>query len=210
VGKHDDEHLRRFVRARHRGDAGEARRCWEELVISFHDRMDGLVGLAHRGALNADEHELAVAEALGRFSDRLAHTFEGTTMGELVNATKQLARYAALDVQRRAIRDRERSGGSLDAPAPAEDGEGDRPGRLEADEARRAYEQEMERVEIREFLTWAIPQLKGNRRRAAELFLSGAPTRDIMSELDVSEANAHQLIHRALKDLRNLKEQYDA
>jgi hypothetical protein len=77
VGRHDDEHLRRFVAARRDGDAAEMRRCWEELVIAVHDRMDGIVAATHQGRLNDEEHEQAVQLALVRFSSRLIHTFAG-------------------------------------------------------------------------------------------------------------------------------------
>ncbi len=43
VRRYDDEHLRRFLLAREAGDAAGMRRWWEELVIDFRDRMDGLV-----------------------------------------------------------------------------------------------------------------------------------------------------------------------
>src|SRR5690349_2700108 len=80
------------------------RRWWEELVIDFHDRMDGFVAAAHRGRLDADEHELAVQLALTRFSTNLVNTFDGVSMGELVNASKTLAGFIAIDVQRAAVR----------------------------------------------------------------------------------------------------------
>ena len=54
------------------------RRWWEELVIDFHDRMDGFVAAAHRGRLDHDEHELAVGWALAKFSTNLVSTFKGT------------------------------------------------------------------------------------------------------------------------------------
>ena len=57
VGRHEAEHLRRFLDARARGDAAAMRRWWEELVIDLYDRVDGLVHAAHRGRLDAREHE---------------------------------------------------------------------------------------------------------------------------------------------------------
>ena len=50
VGRHEAEHLRRFLDARGRGDAAAMRRWWEELVIDLYDRVDGLVA---RGAPRA-------------------------------------------------------------------------------------------------------------------------------------------------------------
>ena len=40
MGRHEAEHLRRFLDARGRGDAAAMRRWWEELVIDLYDRVD--------------------------------------------------------------------------------------------------------------------------------------------------------------------------
>src|SRR3954447_19841463 len=116
VADHAEEHLRRFVAARRAGDAAGMRRWWNELVIDVRDRMDGFVATTHRGRLDDDEHELAVAMALARFANNLIATFQGVSMGELVNATKTLARGICIDVQRRSVRARRLEGPSLDAP----------------------------------------------------------------------------------------------
>ena len=68
VGKHADEHLRRFLAARDAGDAAGMRKWWDELVVDFYDRIDGLVYATHKGRLDDDEHELAVQLSLARFS----------------------------------------------------------------------------------------------------------------------------------------------
>ena len=115
VGNHADEHLRRFLAARRSGDAAGMRQWWEELVIDFRDRIDGLVAATHKGRLDDDEHELAVQLALIRFSSNLVNTFDGVSMGELVNATKTLSRGICMDVQRRSIRERRHAGPSLDS-----------------------------------------------------------------------------------------------
>jgi hypothetical protein len=164
VGKHADEHLRRFLAARDRGDAPAMRQWWEALVIDFFDRIDGFVAAAHKGRLGDDEHELAVELSLARFTTNLVHTFSGTSMGELVNATKTLAQHICIDVQRSAIRERERRAGSFD------DGWDD-PNRAwarwETDESHRRHEAEQTAGEIRDFLAWALPQLGSDRRRVS-------------------------------------------
>jgi DNA-directed RNA polymerase sigma subunit (sigma70/sigma32) len=209
VARHDDEHLRRFLAARRRGDADEMRRWWEELLIDFVDRMDGLVAIAHRGRLDHDEHDLAVAMSLTRFSTNLITTFNGTSMGELVNACKTLARGICMDVQRRSIREHAREGPSLDAgwdldredePAPV----------WEADEAARRFESFERSAEALDFLEWALPQVSDDRRRVLELTFHGAEVPDIAGELDITKDNAYQLRSRGMRDLKKLKEQYDA
>src|SRR4051812_48468357 len=110
-----DEHLRRFLTARRAGDAAGMRTWWEALVIDFHDRMDGLIYATHKGRLDDDEHVLAMQLALTKFSRRLIETFRGTSMGELVNATKTLCFGVCVDVQRSSIRARKHEIDSLDA-----------------------------------------------------------------------------------------------
>jgi hypothetical protein len=208
VGRHADEHLRRFVAARERGDAGEMRRWWEELVVDFFDRMDGLVAAAHRGRLDAGEHELAVQMSMARFSGNLVTTFDGVSMGQLVNACKRLARGICIDVQRGSIRARRHAGPSLDAGWAAT-GE-DRPApRWEADAAVRSFERDERSGEIRDFFDWALPQLAGDRRRVLELTRHGATLPEIMAELAITRDNAYQLRSRGVKDLRKLRELYD-
>ena len=207
VGRHADEHLRRFLAARDHGDGPAMREWWGELVIDFFDRIDGFAYAEHRGRLNDSEHELAVSMALTRFPGNLIQPFAGHSMGELVNATKTLVRGICIDVQRSAERDRERRGGSFD------DGwnEPDRgPARWESEESYRRHEAAETSAEIRDFLGWALPQLGADRRRVLELTFEGAELPEIMAELAISRDNAYQRRSRGLKDLAKLKERYDA
>jgi DNA-directed RNA polymerase specialized sigma24 family protein len=209
VGRHEAEHLRRFLDARARGDAAAMRQWWEELVIDLYDRVDGLVHAAHRGRLDDREHEDAVGLSLARISERLIHTFRGESMGELVNATATLARGICIDVQRASVRRRRHEGTSLDAgwdadvedrPAPA----------WEAAEATRRFDAADRGENAQAFLDWALPQLQDRRRAVVTLTLHGAELPEIMAELGLSRDNAYQLRSRGLKDLRQLKERFDA
>ena len=208
VRKHEGEHLRRFLAARRKGDAVAMRRWWGELVIDFRDRMDGLVWLAHRGRLDDDEHELAVQLSMVRFATRLIDSFEGGSMGELVNASKTLARGIAIDVQRRSIRRRSREGRSLDAGWDA-DAEDRAMRSWEADEAVARLDAEERSADVREFLGWALPRLLDERRRVVELTHQGATIPEIMAELGISQNNAYQLRSRGMRDLGKLKRRYD-
>jgi RNA polymerase sigma factor (sigma-70 family) len=201
VGRHDDEHLRRFLAARDRGDAAAMRQWWEKLVIDFYDRMDGFVAAAHLGRLDAEEHELAVGLALARFSNRLMHTYTGTSMGELVNATKTLARGICIDVQRMSVRARRYEAASLD--------EEERPA-WETGESLRRHDDEERSAEVRDFLDWALPQIGEARRRVLELTFDGAELDEIVQELGISRDNAYQRRCRGMKDLAKLKERYDS
>ena len=206
MARHDEEHLRQFVAARKRGDAAEMRRCWEELVVDFYDRIDGLVGVTHRGRLDTEEHDLAVAMCMARFSQRLVHTFEGVSIGELVNACRTMAQWICSDVQRKSVRDRRHDAGSLDAgwdeAAPG--------GGWEAEAAERRFRDEEAAAEARDFLAWALPQLKEEWQRVLELTIHGAELPEITEELGISRDNAYQRRSRGLCALRRLKEEYDA
>lgn len=209
MGRHEAEHLRRFLDARGRRDAAAMRRWWEELVIDLYDRVDGLVHAAHRGRLDDREHEDAVALSLARISERLIHTFHGESMGELVNASATLARGICIDVQRASIRRRRHEGASLDAGWEAD--LEDRPAPpWDAGEATRRFEAAGRGADAQAFLDWALPQLQERRRAVVELTLHGAELPEIMQELGLSRDNAYQLRSRGLKDLRQLKERFDA
>ena len=177
-------------------------------MISLFDRMDGIVATTHRGRLDDEEHELAVQLALVRVSERLVHTFAGTSMGELVNATKTLARGICIDVQRSAVRARRRSR-SLDAGWNAD--ADDRPSAVwEADEAAARFEQAEQDADAQAFLDWALPQLRGRRRDVVERTFHGSELPEICEELGLTRDNAYQLRSRGLKDLAELKEAYES
>jgi hypothetical protein len=210
VGRHDDEHLRRFLAARDRGDVVEMRRWWDELVIDFFDRMDGFVAVAHKGRLNDHEHELAVQNSMMRFSENLINTYEGASMGELVNACKQLASFICIDVQRASIRGRKGAGESLDDGWNLDSEDRQSPP-WEAAEAWDRLDREQRGSETRDFIDWALARMGDERRRRVlELTFEGASITEIREELAVSQANAYQLRTRAFRDLTKLKEQYDA
>ena len=184
---------------------------WNQLVIDFFDRMDGFVGAAHKGRLDDEEHELAVQLSMARFSRRLIDTYEGVSMGELVNASKTLARGICMDVQREAMRRHDHEETSLDAGWEA-DGDGPPAGGgwRDAEEAERRHQRDERSSEILDFLAWALPRVAETHRRVLELTIDGAELDEIAAELRISKANAYQRRHRGIKDLKQLKEQYGA
>jgi hypothetical protein len=209
VGRFDEEHLRRFLAARERGDVTGMRRWWHELVIDIFDRMDGLVAVTHKGRLDDGEHEIAVQLCMIRFATNLMTTFEGTTMGQLVNACRTMARGICIDVQRSSVREREHRGPSLDAGWNAEPGE-QGASAWEAEEAVRRVERDERRAEVEDFLAWAMPQIGQDRRTVLELTFQGAEIPEIVGAMGITRDNAYQLRSRGLRDLTKLKEQYDA
>jgi len=209
VANHDEEHLRRFLAARRRNDAQGMRRWWEALVEDFYDRMDGFVAAAHKGRLDDDEHELAVTLSMMRFSENLVTTFDGVSMGQLVNACKTLAHNICIDVQRKSMRDHRLEGPSLDTGWEADADERAVP-QWEAAESARRFEAAARGADVRDFLDWALPQIKEERRRVLELTFFGAELVEIADELGITKQNAYQRRTRGFQDLKKLKERYDA
>ena len=210
VGRYDEEHLRRFLHARAQGDATGMRRWWDELVVDFFDRMDGFVAASHRGRLNDEEHELAVQMAMIRFSTNLITTFEGISIGQLVNACKTLARGICMDVQESAARRRKHVGFSLDEGWDAADADDELPPGWETDEAFRRLDADERSRDVVAFLAWAMPKLNEKHRDVLELTFEGHDSTTIAGRLGISGNNADQRRSRGMKDLRKLKEQYDA
>lgn len=200
VGRHDDEHLRRFVAARNAGDTDAMRQWWEELVITIFDRMDGLVAAAHKGRLDDDEHDQAVSLALSRFTFKLIHTFEGVSMGELVNATKTLASYICMDVQRASMA---KKTVSLDHGWDADD-DGSSSSAWEAVESQRRFELDEHTRDMDAFRDAAMAQLPPRQREVVDLTFQGAEIDEICDQLDLTRDNAYQLRSRGLRKLAQL------
>jgi RNA polymerase sigma factor (sigma-70 family) len=215
MASQDEALLRRFVACREAGDAGGARRWWEELVTLNYDRVAGMVAVWRGGReLRPDERDEATQRALLKLWRNMVETFTGTTMGEWVNATRTCVDFACRDVQRRAARETRRLK-SLDEPASARghDGDDDRGAydwALEA-ERRRREQREREARDAADFVTWALPRIADERRRLVlQRTLEGVPAEEIRHELEVTRDNLYQLRSRGLKDLAKLKELYDA
>ena len=213
VGRHDDEKLRRFLAARRAGDEAAARRWWEELLTDNFDRVRGMVALQSRGHLSRDEQQDALQRALIKLANNMIATFRGTSMGEWVESTRTLVKFACMDTQRRAaaISKHER-------PLEQNRGDDEDSGRWDAnvyaaieDQRREQESAEQDADAMRDgqaFLDWAVPQLSEKRRAVIELDRDEVPVEQIQQRLDVSRDVVHASRSRALKDLANLRDQY--
>jgi RNA polymerase sigma factor (sigma-70 family) len=213
VARHDDEKLRRFLAARRAGDAAGARRYWEELLTDNFDRIHGMVVLESRNHLSYDEQQDALQRALIKLANNMIETFQGSSMGEWVNATRTLVKYACIDTQRReqTISRHERS---LDAPGRGDDDAG----RWDADvyaaieKERRERESDEQAADAlgdyQAFLDWAVPQLSPKLRAIIELDRAGVPVNEIQKRLGVSRDVVYQSRSRAVKQLAKLREEY--
>ncbi len=213
VPRHDEHTLRRFLAARRAGDAAGARRWWDELVRDNFDRVRGMVILRSRGHLSAVEQEEALQRALIKLSNNMIHTFNGSSMGEWVNATKTLVFGACVDTQRR-----EKAASGHRARLDATDDSGDETGQLDRTVYRALEEQRREQeadeqdadddAQARDFLDWAVPRLSDKRRAVIELDRQDVPCEDIQKRLGVSRDVVYASRSRALKDLAKLREEY--
>ena len=124
VGLRDEQLLRKFVACRDAGDGDGALHWWGRLAEANLDRVRGMVDVrASRYGLSADEREEAVQRALVKLWHKMVATFRGATMGEWVNATKQLVEFVCMDVQRRAAKQSARET-SLDTRGDDSDDDG--------------------------------------------------------------------------------------
>jgi RNA polymerase sigma factor (sigma-70 family) len=203
VGLSEEELLRRFVACRDTGDGDGALRWWGDLVEANFDRVRGMVDVrASRYGLSADERQEAVQRALVKLWHKMVASFDGTTMGEWVNATRTLVDYVCRDVQRDAARrsQRETAIGGRAEDREADDWTGDRL-------ARERHGREEERADAAGFVAWALPRLGDDRRRLVlQRTLEGAPGDEIAGELGVSMDNLYAIRSRAVKDMRGLRD----
>jgi DNA-directed RNA polymerase specialized sigma24 family protein len=208
VGLREEELLRRFVACREAGNVADATRWWDELAAAGFERVRVMVDRrAGRYGFSYDEREEAVSLALRKLWERMGTTFVGTTMGEYVNAMKQLVEYACQQVQRAAAQRRERET-TFDPWAPDDEaGNPDWKGNRSAQER---WRRDAEKGEAAEFIAWAVPQLEERRRRVMERSLDGVKAPEIAGELGVSMANLYQLRSRALKDLAKLRGDWES
>lgn len=213
--RHDDEKLRRCLRARAAGDLAAAHRWWEELITDNFDRVRGMVAVTARGHLSADEQEDATQRALVRMATNMFETFNGTSMGEWVEATRTLVKFACMDQQRRAVavsRHEQR------LELHSRDGDDSEPFYdkavmqvLDARDAEQAEERRDEeaRAERRAFLDWAVPQLSPRRREVVELDRLELGVDEIARRLAITRDVVYASRHRAVDDLRKLYERYE-
>jgi len=201
------------VVARRARDEAAARHWWNELLTDNFDRVRGMVVLESRGRLSHDEQQEAVQNALIRIAGNMIHTFRGTSMGEWVESTRTLVKYACMDVQRRAAA-RSKRERSFDG---AHDNDSE-PGRWDTEvfaaiEGRRREQESLEDdVEAvrhgQEFLDWAVPKLSDKRRAVIELDRADVPVEEIQRRLGVSRDVVYASRSRALKDLSKLRSEY--
>lgn len=189
---------------------------WETLLAGNVDRVRALVAVEARGRLSADEQDEAVQRALIKLTRRMVLTFNGSTMGEWVNATRTLIHGVCVDVQRDAERASRRER-SLEAGWDDPDegrGRYDRQIARDADAAERDREQHDADEALlrrgRKALDWALPRLSPRQRAVLELDREGVPVEEMQRRLGVSRDVIYAARSRGLKELLKLMEEFES
>lgn len=215
VNPSENHYLRRYVACRDAGDAVGAAEAWSLLMHHSYDRVAGFVRVAGaRGNRLRTESEFdeATQQAIVRLWRRMSETFEGTSMGEYVMATKQLCEYAVLDVQRAAAIRAKHVAGSIDDTFETDEGEQlSRFNDTLRAEAERRGELAENALEAQALIATYLPRLAKERSRTVlEDMRDGVPLADTAAKLGVTHDNAYQLRSRALKEMRKLIEEDQA
>lgn len=207
--------LARFVAARTAGDEAAAREAWGELVTLNFDRVSGMVRAEAKGRLSPQELDDATQNALTKIFTNLMRSFRGTTMGEWVNATRQLVHGVCVDTQRREVRHSERRSQlhAIGDDGEQTDGLTAKVNEALLDQAALAEEDEAA-AEIyaiaAQFLDWGLPRLQGKRRTVLELDRLGMTCEQIQDQLGVSRDVVYQSRRRGILDLIALHEEWVA
>lgn len=213
VTGHAEYILRQFVAARSAGDDAAARLWWDRLVTENFDVVTNMVKATSHSHLSPAEQDDALQRALIKLINNMIHTFNGSTMGEWVNATKTLVYHACVDVQRRATAISEKSAPLHTTGDDGEETERLHPGVQKAI-GRRHAETEADDREAKSlaagsaFLDWALPKLTEKRRKVIEFDRQGVPSEEIERRLGMSRDAVYQSRHRGMQDLERLREEY--
>lgn len=206
VGTRDETDLRRFVRARDRGDDAAADEAFTRLLDQVYDIVRAAVRAF--GDLTPTQQADAEEEAVYRTWKRLRHTFRGSSMGEFVNATKQLTYFVCCDVHDHTKRERSRYR-SIDAELTryGDDGEVDTTAAdgLLSKESERREELRIAQAEHVAFLAELLPRLTPESYKTAiELHLAGVPDEEIARQQGATVNTIQQHRSRGLRKLRKM------
>lgn len=143
----------------------------------------------------------------------MVDTFEGTSVGEWVNATKQLVKFACIDVQRREAAISKHQAPLHVAAEDGEDAERLNPNVVQVLEDQRrdaeADEREAEATAAQSaFVDDALSKLPGKQRAVLELDREGVPVEEIERRMEISGESVYAARSRGLKQLAKLREEY--
>lgn len=205
--------VRRFARARDRGDVAAARQAWEELVVFGFDLVRQRVkSFRFPGGqpLPRDHHDDAASLALTRVL-AMGAGFRGTTGAEYRAALGTAVRFACMDLGRQLLAYETGILGSLDERVDGDEhGPHDRALagflRDRARQADDALEAEEETARHDELLRWAIEKVDNpNLRSVLELTLleelNGA---EVAERLDISIDNVYTRRTRGVRKLEEI------
>lgn len=192
--------LRRVAAARTAGDVEAARAEWVDCVVRATARVRAVVAAyraPHGDRIPPEDREVVVNDALERACRRMIHTLDKLTEISFMAAMAGCAENACKDYIRATGAVRKRLAHSLDdatRPEPLREAHQRAADDEAAFEAAQRVASALERMDNR------------TRRRAVELREEGYEYAEIAGALAVSVPNAHQLVSRGKRDLRDLME----
>jgi RNA polymerase sigma factor (sigma-70 family) len=211
VERRDESSVRRFARARDRGDRAAADAAFDDLVVEAYDIARAFV--ARRRDLTQTQRDDVLSGALVRLTTQVRHSFKGEHMGEFVNITKSCVRFAALDVLEEDAERGEHEVSFEARAARAQEDEaaaGAAEARLQAAEARRRREREEDLAELQAEdvrLRSLIDRVTNvNYRETLHMtFVLGLSDEEIAEQRGVDKINTvQQHRSRGLRELRRL------
>lgn len=202
----DDFFISQFADARAAGDEEAMRRWWSELVTWHFPRIEAMIAAEAGDRLSPDEKEEALERVLEKLCRRMVHTFNGSHVGEFVNALRTLIKGICIDVQRSHARSREKDrlthtnhdGDEYENTEAAD-------AHAKAEAARAELEDEL--AELADQVAHArslLPDLAEKRGNVLALTMDNVPVEEIMQQLDMTRDAVYQARTRGLKDLAKL------
>lgn len=211
----DEEHMRRFIAARAAGQEADAKHWWRQLLTANADRVRAFVVLESRGRLSADEQEEAVQRAMIRIDQKLRGTFKGSSVGEWVNAVRELVHYECMDTQRwYATRSKHEIATDMRGGDEEDAGHWDRE-QYEDYRARRAVADDLEAegeamANGRVFLDWATERLSPKLRDFLAMEREGLSIEQMTERTGDNAAALYQRRKRLTLKLGELRKEWEA
>jgi RNA polymerase sigma factor (sigma-70 family) len=199
--------LRRYRRARLRGDEQAALELWEQLVLGDYDLMRtkvaGMVARRDFRWISAGEVDDVAQQAYLR-AMTMALRFEHDTVGQLRAALIKTAVHTARDYERRLhVRKRDVTG-SLDDTREYEDGGEYNPWEADAAGGDWTSEQALGRIGAQRILDAIAMIPNENQRAVIALTWAGYDSKTIATRLELTVPNVDQLRKRGLAKLKEL------
>jgi len=205
----DEPLLSQFVAARDAGNERAARDAWYALVTANLPRIQAWVRIEGRDYLSGIEFDDAESLAIEKIIIGLLANFNGSSMGEWVNAARRAVYFACKQTWRDASQHTNRTAPLHGTGDDGEFSDGQtaavNKAALNGAAAASADEQEADGLdELRERFFELLPQVAEGRREVLELQHAGYTTEQICVRLGKKPDAVYQAGSRGMSDIRRL------